>query len=45
MIRNKPKKVNTTPMRVSGVISKSPGIKKPFIEYAQTNLIHFIRSS
>lgn len=34
MIRNKPKKVNTTPMHVSGVISKPSGIKKPFLEYA-----------
>ncbi|CAK92905.1 unnamed protein product (macronuclear) [Paramecium tetraurelia] len=45
LIRNKPKKVNATPMRDSGVISKSPSINKPFIDYAQTNLIHFIRSS
>ncbi|CAD8115080.1 unnamed protein product [Paramecium sonneborni] len=45
MIRHLPKKLNATPMRVSGVISKSPTIKKPFIEYAQTNLIHLVRST
>ncbi|CAD8196625.1 unnamed protein product [Paramecium pentaurelia] len=44
-IRNKPKKVNATPMGVSGVISKSHSIRKPFIEYAQTNLINLVRSS
>ena len=45
MIRNQSKKVNATPICVSGVISKSPTIKKPFIEYAQTNLIHFVRTT
>ena len=45
MIRNHPKKVDATSMRVSGVISKSPSINKPFIEYAQTNLIHLVRST
>jgi hypothetical protein len=45
MFRNQPTKVSSTALRESGVIAKSPGIKKPFLKYVHTNLIDVVRQT
>ncbi|CAK88262.1 unnamed protein product (macronuclear) [Paramecium tetraurelia] len=47
IVRNVPSKIvlNQNPQNLQAFNAKSPGIKKPFLEYATTNLIDVIRKS